>query len=804
MTFKKTFWKLLSEKTIEIPHYQRDYVQGWTETYSHKAVDKYEEYKIKDLRCRFVKKLFDSIKEEKPLSLNLVFGSENGSKKYFVPVDGQQRLTTLFLVHWYIALRSEELFTHKAIFSHFIYQTRKTSSEFFILLNTINDSRCINVVKALRNNNHYFLHHQADPTVLSALVMIEEIENIFVNIDFKKAFKYLIGEQCLLVFDVIDLGYYNLPDELYIKMNGRGKPLTYFEKFKAWLPDYINDVNRKADERSIIVLPDNWSISLDTKWLDLFWKYKDDSDYIVDQEYMRFFNGMIQLLISADKSYTIDDELKTKVRLFNNPKESQEKNRELELSLEQYEMLECFSESNIMEISKVLDILCLKDVVLSAWLKNLTFITSGGVNNRNTILVDFISGEITYADRLRFFAMYKYLLLKGDNLNEIDFKRWLRILSNLIVNSLLSEENYIKIVRKIDEITAQIIDKEILSFLISHPNLDLLPFDSFQTNEEIRKAKIIIDNPEWEIEIIMAESHPYFKGQIFFLLEMANNDLSKFIEYRDKAIKTFCDNGLVEDKNFFVHRALLSKGDYLFDLTSERKGFCKNNSEWRDKVFKDFSISQNRPNGRIGLLKELLDEISKDNIYGDLKRIVDNFNYPDWRLCFIKNPSSLEVCGEKIINFSSENEIYLLSKSQMNSTHRELRSWCFFKEFLEQGNNNYDPFKRRPWYFGSSNYDKPCAVLDGFCHQGENFKIDIHFSKEGNYIISLFIHEAKGNDIELLSNLNEFANLNMILGTNNRFFCLCKNTQAAHDQLIQICGKLRQLNTDEKKVLEEK
>ena len=76
--------------------------------------------------------------------------------------------------------------------------------------------------------------------------------------------------------------------------------------------------------------------------------------------------------------------------------------------------------------------------------------------------------------------------------------------------------------------------------------------------------------------------------------------------------------------------------------------------------------------------------------------------------------------------------------------------------------------------------------------------------KEGNYIISLFIHEAKGNDIELLSNLNEFANLNMIPGTNNRFFCLCKNIQEAHDQLIQICGKLRQLNTDEKKVLEEK
>ena len=797
MPNKTTFWKLLSENKIEIPHYQRDYVQGWKENVKEKATNRFEENKIKDIRERFVYKLYSSIKVERPINLNLIFGSENGSNQFFVPVDGQQRLTTLFLVHWYIALRSKNLKSKKTIFNNFRYQTRKTSSDFFELLCCFDNYNCIDVSKEIQDQNRFFSNHQTDPTVLSALVMITEIEKVFVDIDFEKAFEYLISNHCSLNFDEINLGTYHQSDELYIKMNGRGKPLTYFENFKAWLPDYIKE------ESFNIGFNKNWKLLLDTKWLDLFWKYKDDNDYIVDQEYMRFFNGITQLLMASEKNKIIDDELKQNIKLFINSVENQNKNIELEITLEQYENLKCFNESSITEMFEVLDILSINDEQLSDCLKGVTFFTSGEKKLRNTLFVDFISGTITYADRLRFYAMYKYLLANRENFNEMNFNRWMRVLRNLIENTSLTEEIFIKLVRKIDEFASVSKNQDFLFFIQNNQNIDLAPFQNFQLKEEYRKANLIIDNPDWEKEIIVAESHSYFKGQIYFLLEMSENNLSKFIEYRDKAIRIFTEKGLIDNDKYIIHRALLAKGDYLFELSSSRWGFCKNNEEWREKIFRDKSFDHKRPTGRIGLLKDLFDDISIENIETDLHKIIADYSNSDWRYEFIKHSTALAVCGEKLINWQSKDEIYLISRAQMNSTHWELRSWCFYKKQIEPNKTIYKPFTNA-WYFASSKSEHlPCGVIDNFNYENESYAIDIHFSKEGHYVISLHIREAKGDDETLLRDLNTSASLQMEWGTNNRLFCCCKTEQETVEHLNMICNKLMKMIGEEKMNLKE-
>lgn len=792
MITKTTFWRLLSEKKIEIPHYQRDYVQGWTETNGNKGTDKYENDKIKEIRQGFISKLFDSITREKNLSLNLIFGSENGSNDFFVPVDGQQRLTTLFLVHWLIALKAGQLTKHQKVFSNFIYQTRKTSNEFFNLLISISHSPSTPITKLVQTNNRFFSKHLADPTVLAVLVMIEEIERVFISIDYQKVFEYLTGDRCLLSLDVINLGSYKLSDELYIKMNSRGKPLTYFEKFKAWLPDYISDVN-KNNNKPNLKLPENWSLKLDTQWLDLFWKYKDDDDYIVDQEFMRFFNGMIQLSMAAHQSLPITDDLKDKIKLFNNSKENVEKKRELELSLEQYEKMNCICDTTLCEIANVLDLLVENDKNLSEWLEDISFFKKNETKEKNKLFIEFITGQISYADRLRFYAMYKYLLAKREQISEIEFKRWIRVVRNLIENTTLNEENYIKLVRRIDKLSEKVRDQDILSFLNSLTNDDLGPFDNFQLSEEIRKSKLIIENAEWEKEISIAESHNFFKGQIYFLLEMAENDLAKFVEYREKAIVIFSENGLVDRKDFIVHRALLVKGNYLFDLSSNRKGFCKNEQQWREKIFRDSRPNTKYPKGRVGILKQLLNDISPEDPHKSLNDIIDSYELKDWRYYFIKSVWSLEVCREKLVNFSGENEIYLLNKSRMSSIHWELRSWFFYKKFFDQKRDNFLPFTKK-WYFGSTSYEKPCAVLDEFRFEGETYKIDIHFNEKGVYIISLFLQNAKGDDQQLLIAMNNLAKLDMKWGDNKRLFIHCRDETEVLDRLNEICKGLRQMN----------
>ena len=88
-----TFWNFLKENTIEIPIIQRDYAQG--------RLGK------ENLRKNFLADLKKALGPNETMKLDFVYGSiENDNLN---PLDGQQRLTTLWLLHWYIALRAGEL-----------------------------------------------------------------------------------------------------------------------------------------------------------------------------------------------------------------------------------------------------------------------------------------------------------------------------------------------------------------------------------------------------------------------------------------------------------------------------------------------------------------------------------------------------------------------------------------------------------------------------------------------------------------------------------------------------------------------
>ena len=89
-----TFESFIKEnKSIEIPIIQRDYVQGRGLTIEEQ-----------DKREAFVTKLINAITDDKVkrCHLEFIYGVKNETSKSFVPLDGQQRLTTLFLLHWVI------------------------------------------------------------------------------------------------------------------------------------------------------------------------------------------------------------------------------------------------------------------------------------------------------------------------------------------------------------------------------------------------------------------------------------------------------------------------------------------------------------------------------------------------------------------------------------------------------------------------------------------------------------------------------------------------------------------------------
>lgn len=81
-------------KRIVIPKIQRDYAQGR------------ENKKVSKIRDRFLDALYQAITEDKPIKLDFIYG-EIKENRDFIPLDGQQRLTTLFLLHYYAAKKAK-------------------------------------------------------------------------------------------------------------------------------------------------------------------------------------------------------------------------------------------------------------------------------------------------------------------------------------------------------------------------------------------------------------------------------------------------------------------------------------------------------------------------------------------------------------------------------------------------------------------------------------------------------------------------------------------------------------------------
>jgi uncharacterized protein with ParB-like and HNH nuclease domain len=235
---------------IEIPMIQRDYAQGRLNT-----SDKEKQTRLNPTGEKFIKELFSFLNgksSETQMELDFVYGSLKEIDKivYFYPLDGQQRLTTLFLLYWFIGgveLNDAAKNDLSNILGNFYYTTRRSSNLF-----------CENIVKELCNGNIDFLlrefseseppktlisqienmswfhdSYKLDPTVQSMLNMLDKIQELYLEYQSESIFENLDK----LRFYILPLSNFDLTEDLYVKMNARGKQLTSFENFKAEFED---------------------------------------------------------------------------------------------------------------------------------------------------------------------------------------------------------------------------------------------------------------------------------------------------------------------------------------------------------------------------------------------------------------------------------------------------------------------------------------------------------------------------------------------------------------------------------------
>lgn len=692
-----TFWKLISEYTIEIPAIQRDYVQ-----------DKLYSDLLKE-ECDIVGDIANSLTNNVKTNLHFVYGKVDNQE--LIPLDGQQRLTTLFLIHWFLSLGtlSDD---NKKILSRFTYETRPSSEDFCLKLvkESIEFKNDIALSLQITNSKWFFLSWKSDPTIKAMLNMLDVIQ-IKLKQPNEELFNLLCNKNCPVIFHFLPLGQFKLDDEIYVKMNSRGKPLTNFENFKANF-SVLFDHNDKS--------------KLDNEWLDIFWKFEKENDNInlkeVDNKYLNFLKNVTLNFIAETKD--IDRKFKDTFNIFI-----------------QYKNVYSESYNALQQLSKILDCLTSFDD------KEKYF---------ENILEDE-PNKPTYWERTRFYALSQFFIQKGklDETNQNSYHKWMRVCTNLIDNTRIDDpESFYRAVRSIKELSKYIDD------LYNHLSNDKTKIDFFakeQSEEEKVKAKLIFNDKsnEWSNLIEKIEHHPYFNGQVGFILHFAkdNNgyDKNRFSDYSEKMSKLFSSE-FQNNNDCLFQRALLTFGDYLVPISGHYtfcnfdKGLRAKTDNWR-KVFNDET--------RSNYLKQLLDSINISSIKKGLQSIINKFqeNEIDWKSLFIKNKGIIEYCVNYQIN-KWDNQIELARSSAAGWRKRaELRSYVFYKTKLEDNESNFKPFKR-VYYYDSSDYI-PCAVIDLWDYKSKySFLLAIRYSDNK---FSLVFYDRNENVLpnEIIQKLND-------------------------------------------------
>lgn len=473
-------------KKIVIPIIQRDYAQGRRNS------------DVTRVRDRFLEALYKAV-TEKPITLDFVYGDIDDAGN-MTPLDGQQRLTTLFLLPWYAAKKGNVPEANYDFLKRFSYETRYSARYFCIDLVDFNPEFKTSISKEIVNQAWFPLDWENDPTISSMLVMLDAIDDKFKNVtDLWDKLK----EKCITFYflPIKDMG---LTDELYIKMNSRGKPLTLFEHFKAELEREMRSMDENLANRIMG--------KIDRDWTDLLWEYRisgSSDDNIIDDEFLRYFKFICDVICYKQNRSPIG-----------------RSNDEFDL-LQQYFSAKCPDViKNIETMESFLDCWCnipgydsptdfLKSFMANKHENDKILIESR--YNLN-IFEDCLHAYSDKTGRNRQFPLNRIVLLYAittylrncDKVTEEDFRRRIRIVNNLIKNS----EDEVSDRTDRNRMPAILAEADAI---ILTGNIDDSINNSFnvsQLSEEKEKIAFLKTNPDMADTMFELEDHYLLNGQI--------------------------------------------------------------------------------------------------------------------------------------------------------------------------------------------------------------------------------------------------------------------------------------------------
>ncbi|HEF7107883.1 TPA: DUF262 domain-containing protein [Campylobacter jejuni] len=619
------FKELIEEYQIKIPIIQRDYAQGRIEA--------------SIIRDKFLDNILVHLNNNKEICLDFIYGSVKND--VFLPLDGQQRLTTIFLLYWYSGKKEDKEID---FLKKFTYETRASSREFCQKLiqeefNTFEDSDKLS--EKIKNSSWFLYFWDNDPTIKSMLAMIDDIHKKFNNEEFFDKLE-------LLKFHFIKLENFNLDDDLYIKMNARGKKLTDFEIFKAEFEKFLISNKKNLFKEYFIK-------NIDGEWTDLFWRLGfKNKHYLIDDAFMNFFYFISEMLHVKNKE-------KTTVIDFENMKKN---------------------------ISKLIENVYLNDENIDFFFKAIKYLENIANFNKENLSDNFEKNKLALFDK------YPDLLIKvinNDKGNLINLQQ--KILLFIIISNFVENEGNINVVNLLDKLrivrnlTQRIralkqgkIDytatlsyeklyyilnlslvnakENIYTYLINNEvKLTNTDISKDSLDQEVYKAKYIQNDNNLKCTIQQLEDYKYICGDLsFFLFE--DKELLKFAS--DNITKIFTS------KTHLIIRSLLTIEDYAKYIGfagSGSKYYFGVDNKWEILLTKNNQNDMEDYTDYLGLFyqffkkyKSIKDEFLDYDSNEILEQLIldylnnkGNINYTSWVYYFIKH-------GDKIFNNTEKRE----------------------------------------------------------------------------------------------------------------------------------------------------
>lgn len=654
------------DNKIIIPDLQRDYCWGTTnDKDGNNLVDKFVDSLIKN--------------QDKELNLGLLYGYE-APLGHLQLCDGQQRITTLFLMIGMLNKKTDNAFRRLLISEseeqddwepYLQYAIRESSLYFLSDLTRFFFIENKNLtVDEIKHQPWYFKDYNLDPSIQSMISAMKTIERKTSGIDCIVLGSHIASK---LTFLYYDMGSRSKGEETFVVINTTGEPLSSTENLKPLL------INKQPKEKQ------NECAQKWEQWEQFFWKNRGKND-TADNGLEEFFRWVMLLKLDVNSvdfkriqnegTYKFDinigfEEIETYFKIVSE------------------KMFPDNDEEAVFRFNR-------------QWL-------SPGTEGNSQIDWFRILPVLEYIKRYPEAQEREVLRVKM-------FFRNLSFVSNIKKGISEVFPEAIKIVKNMGKDLCMILDLE-------NVKQSLL---SDESRMKLQIYRCSINRNEIEDAFWKEEENKIWSGEIMPLLQWSNSqnsfDFNSFKCYRDKFNKVFHDD-LRYNELDITRRALLASDikDYPRIFKGNRNTcFALDYEDWKALI-----------NDNIEQFKSFLDSLDNEDIYKAQQKMIDD-SRPDMKYAeFVRIPELLEYCGQKKIQWWGDELGWTLIKGDRASgEYANLKSYRLYLDLKgRQGVANHDL-----WFYSS---EGSCVAIDeNASHTG--WAIDAWHTGCDKYTINLF------------------------------------------------------------------